>query len=64
MSLGLYSGGASIEQLKVVVDSVKLPSGIVVDAEARPVKVIKPKVFLKRKPLARQKRKLVPKPKA
>jgi integrase len=64
MSLGLYSGGASIEQLKVVVDSVKLPNGIVVDADARPVRVIKPKVFLKRKPLVRQKRKLVPKPKA
>jgi integrase len=64
MSLGLYSGGASIEQLEVVVESVKLPSGIVVDAEARPVRVIKPKAFLKRKPLRKQKVKLVPKLKA
>jgi hypothetical protein len=51
MLFGLYSGGASIEQLKVVVESVKLPNGIVVDAVARPVRDIKAKVFLKRKPL-------------
>jgi integrase len=49
MSLGLYSGGASVDQLRVVVESVKLPIGIVVDAEAKPVRNIKPRVVLKRK---------------
>jgi integrase len=58
MSLGTYSGGASVEQLKVVVESVKLPNGIVIDAVARPVRIIKPKVFIKIKPLAMQKVKL------
>jgi integrase len=69
MSLGLYSGGATEKQLQVVVESVVLPDGIRVDAEARPVRVIKPKVFLKKKAnvkktTARQKVKLTPKPKA
>ncbi len=64
MSLGLYSSGASIEQLRAVVESVKLPIGIVVDDEARPVIVVKPKVFLRRKPLAGQKVRLVQKHKA
>jgi integrase len=49
MSLGLYSGGASVEQLRAVVESVTLPNAIVVEAEARAVRVIKPKVVLIRK---------------
>jgi integrase len=49
MSLGLYSGGASIAQLKVVIESVRLPDAILVDAEARPVRDIKPKMQIKRK---------------
>lgn len=56
MSLGLYSGGASVEQLRAVVERVELPEGIVTDADAPPVRVIKPKTFLRSKPLAKQKR--------
>jgi integrase len=58
MSLGLYSGGASVEQLRAVVESVKLPNAIAVDAEARAVRTIKPKVVLKLKPVSRQKMRL------
>jgi hypothetical protein len=58
MSLGLYSCGASVEQLRVVVESVKLPNDIVVEAEARAVRVIKPKVQIKLKATAKRKFKL------
>lgn len=53
MSLGLYSGGASLEQLRAVVESVALPDGIRVDAEARPIRVIKAKSFIRTKLVSR-----------
>jgi integrase len=52
MSFGRYSGPLSLERLRAVVESVAMPSGVVLDSEAQ---TAKPKVVLRRKPLARQK---------